>query len=72
VPGAGVGAGAVVRDAVLGNGARIAPGVVVDGAVVGDRAQVGEGNELAAGARVWVDAVIPPHAIRFTSDELPA
>jgi mannose-1-phosphate guanylyltransferase len=42
---------------------------VVDGAVVGDRAQVGHGNELAAGARVWVDAVIPSHAIRFSSDE---
>ena len=67
--GALVGAGAVVRDSVLGNGARIAPGVVVDGAVVGDRAQVNEGNELAAGARVWVDAVIPPYAIRFTPDE---
>jgi mannose-1-phosphate guanylyltransferase len=67
--GALVGADAVVRDSVLGNGARIAPGVLVDGAVVGDRAQVSEGNELAAGARVWPDVVLPPSAIRFSSDE---
>jgi len=67
--GAVVGAGAVVRDAVVGADARLADGVVVDGAVVGDRAQVGEGNELTSGARVWVDAVLPPYAIRFTPDE---
>ena len=67
--GALVGADAVVRDSVLGNGARIAPGVLVDEAVVGDRAQVSEGNELAAGARVWPDVALPPSAIRFSSDE---
>jgi mannose-1-phosphate guanylyltransferase len=66
-----VGAGATVRDSFLGRGARVGDGVLLTGAVVGDGAEVGEGNELVAGARVWVDARIPPYAIRFTPDEPP-
>lgn len=64
-----VGPGAVLRDAVVGAGARLGDDVVLDAAVVGDGAVVGAGNELTAGARVWVGARIPPHAIRFTPDE---
>ncbi len=61
--------GATVRDSVVGAGARVGAGTLLDGAVVGDRADVGAGNELVAGARVWCDARIPDHAIRFTPDE---
>ncbi|MGH8969755.1 MAG: sugar phosphate nucleotidyltransferase [Actinomycetes bacterium] len=67
--GARVDAGAVVRDSVVGVAARVGSGTVLDGVVVGDGADVGEGNELFPGARVWVDAVVAPHTIRFTPDE---
>ena len=67
--GAVVGAGAVVRGSVVGRDATVGPGAALDGVVVGDGAQVGEGNELAPGARVWVDARIPPYAIRFSPDQ---
>lgn len=67
--GAVVAAGAVVADSVVGRQARIEGPTTVTGAVVGDGAVVGAGNELAAGARVWCDARIPPYAIRFSSDE---
>jgi mannose-1-phosphate guanylyltransferase len=66
--GAWVSGGAVVRDSVVGAGARIGARTVLDGAVVGDRALVGADNELRAGARVWVDAVLPDATIRFTPD----
>jgi mannose-1-phosphate guanylyltransferase len=36
--------------------------------VIGDRAVLGERVELRAGARVWPDVVLPPTAIRFSSD----
>jgi mannose-1-phosphate guanylyltransferase len=64
-----VGVGSTVRGSVVGRGARVGAGVVLDGVVVGDGAEVGDGNELAHGARVWVDAHIPAYAIRFTPDE---
>jgi mannose-1-phosphate guanylyltransferase len=64
-----IGAGATVRDSFVGRGARVGDGVHLAGAVVGDGAEVCEGNELVAGARVWVDARIPPYTIRFTPDE---
>jgi mannose-1-phosphate guanylyltransferase len=64
-----VAAGATVRDSVVGRGARIGAGTVLDSVVVGDGAEVGEGNELAHGARVWVDARIPAYAIRFSPDQ---
>jgi len=63
--GARVGEDAVLRDSVVGAGAVVGPGCVLDSAVVGDGARVGERNELRAGARVWIDAVIPDAAIRF-------
>lgn len=67
--GARVEAGAVVRASVVGRRARVGEGVSLTGAVVGDGADVGAGNELAPGARVWCDARIPAHAVRFSPDE---
>lgn len=64
-----VGAGAVVRDSVVGRAATVGEGAVLTGVVVGDGATVGAGNELTAGARVWCDAILPPHAVRFSADE---
>jgi mannose-1-phosphate guanylyltransferase len=66
--GARVGADAVLRDTAVGAGAVIENRCVLDSVVVGDGARVGALNELRAGARVWVDAVIPEAAIRFSSD----
>jgi mannose-1-phosphate guanylyltransferase len=64
--GARVGADAVLRDTVVGAWAVVGEGCGLDSAVVGDGARVGPRNELRAGARVWVDAVIPEGAIRFS------
>ncbi|MGQ0632320.1 MAG: sugar phosphate nucleotidyltransferase [Sporichthyaceae bacterium] len=61
-----VGAGAVVRDSVLGAGARVGERCVVTGAVLGDGALLGADNELAAGARLWTNAVLPEGALRFS------
>jgi mannose-1-phosphate guanylyltransferase len=66
--GAVVGAGAVLRRSIVGAGARVGEGCALTDCVVGDGADVGARNELAAGARVWVDAVIPAASIRFSSD----
>jgi mannose-1-phosphate guanylyltransferase len=66
--GARVGPDTVVRDSVLGAGAVVGAGCVLDCAVLGDGAVVGTRNELRAGARVWVGAVIPDAAIRFSTD----
>jgi mannose-1-phosphate guanylyltransferase len=66
--GARVEAGAVVRRSVVGFGARIGAGAVIEDCVIGDRAVLGERVELRAGARVWPDVVLPPTAIRFSSD----
>jgi mannose-1-phosphate guanylyltransferase len=63
-----VGDGAVVRSSVVGRGAIVGAASVLDAVVVGDGARVGAHNELRAGARVWVDALIPDAAIRFSSD----
>jgi mannose-1-phosphate guanylyltransferase len=60
--------GAQVTGSVIGRGARVGPGAVLDGVVVADGAEVGAGNELRPGVRVWCDAVLPPGAIRFSSD----
>jgi mannose-1-phosphate guanylyltransferase len=70
--GAVVGEGADVRDSVLGLGAEVGAGCTLSATVVGDHAVVGAGNELVSGARVWNDVRIPPHAIRFSSDQPPA
>ena len=56
--GAVVGAGAKVRDSVVGVGASIGAGATLAAAVVGDGAQVGEGCRLLAGARVDVDEIV--------------
>jgi mannose-1-phosphate guanylyltransferase len=66
--GAHVAPDCVVKDSVVGAGAAVGAGCVLDSVVVGDGARVGARNELRAGARVWVDAVIPDAAIRFSSD----
>jgi mannose-1-phosphate guanylyltransferase len=50
----------------VGSGAQIGPGVTMTDAVIGDRARIGPHNELAAGIRIWCDAVIPHAAIRFS------
>jgi mannose-1-phosphate guanylyltransferase len=61
-----VAAGAQIRDSVVGAGARVGERAVLQDAVLGDRALVGADNELAAGARVWVNAVLPDGTIRFS------
>lgn len=66
--GAVVEAGAVVRGSVVGAGAVIGAQASLTGAVIADRAHVGARNELTLGARVWPDTVIPPLAVRFSSD----
>ena len=70
--GAVVEPGAVVVDSVVGRSAVVGAGAVLTEVVVGDGAVVGARNELAPGARVWCDAVLPAGALRFSSDEVPA
>ncbi len=65
---ASVGAGAVVRDAIVGRGAVVGPGAVLNEAVIGDGACVGPGNELARGMRVWPGVRLGPTSIRFSTD----
>jgi mannose-1-phosphate guanylyltransferase len=50
----------------VGSGAQIGPGVTMTDATIGDGARIGAHNELAAGIRIWCDAVIPHAAIRFS------
>ena len=66
--GAIIGPDAVVVDSVIGADAHIGEGAVLSECVVGDRARVGAGNELRSGARVWPDVVLPPTAVRFSTD----
>ncbi|MCU0266883.1 MAG: NDP-sugar synthase [Actinomycetia bacterium] len=61
--------GALVRDCVVGQGAEVGEGCVLSGVAVGDGARIGAGCELPPGARVWVDAVLGPHAVRMSSDQ---
>nr|WP_223185727.1 NDP-sugar synthase [Streptomyces sp. CBMA152] len=61
--------GAVITDSLIGAGAVVGARCVLSGAVVGDGAVIGPDNELRDGVRVWCDAVLPPGAIRFSSDE---
>jgi mannose-1-phosphate guanylyltransferase len=60
--------GASVCRSVVGAGARIGTGAVLTDAVVGDRAVIGAGCELASGARVWPDVVLPAGGLRFSAD----
>jgi mannose-1-phosphate guanylyltransferase len=62
--GARAGAGAVARGAILGR-RTILRGQVLDGAVIGDEAVVEADNILAAGARLWPGAHLPPRTITF-------
>jgi mannose-1-phosphate guanylyltransferase len=66
--GARIGPDATVIDSVIGRDARVEAGAIVSGSVVGDRACISSGNELTRGARVWPDVVLPPTAVRFSSD----
>lgn len=66
--GAIIEAGAHVEGSVIGEGAIVEAGACIVDSVVGDRARIGTGNELRAGARVWPDVVLPPTAVRFSSD----
>jgi mannose-1-phosphate guanylyltransferase len=59
---------AIVVDSVIGAGATIEAGAMVSGCVIGDGARIGKGNELRGGARVWPDVVLPPTAVRFSTD----
>ncbi len=59
-----VGAGSVVREAIIGPGARIGEHcVLAPGAVLGERAIVGSGNVLEAGARIFPGVVLGEEAI---------
>jgi mannose-1-phosphate guanylyltransferase len=66
--GARISSGATVRRSIVGFGAQVGAGAVVEDCVIGDRAVVGDRVELRHGARVWPDVVLPPTAIRFSSD----
>ncbi|HEX3822935.1 MAG TPA: NDP-sugar synthase [Mycobacteriales bacterium] len=61
-----IGAGAIVDRSIIGRRAVIGNHCSIHQAVVGEGARIGTGNELAAGIRVWTDAVIPDAAIRFS------
>jgi mannose-1-phosphate guanylyltransferase len=61
-----IGAGAVVVRSLIGKRASIGAHCTLTDAVIGDGAKIGSGNELAAGIRIWTDAVIPDAAIRFS------
>ena len=72
--GAAIGAGAIVRDSIVGKGATIAghhgtarPSGRGHGVVIGDGAYVGPGNELARPAAVAGHA-LEGTSVRFSSD----
>jgi mannose-1-phosphate guanylyltransferase len=64
-----VGENAMVRNSIIGRGARVGADTLLDGVVVGDGATVGSRNELKAGVRVWCDSTVADGSIRFSSDE---
>jgi mannose-1-phosphate guanylyltransferase len=66
--GAVVSAGAVVRHSVVGVDSVVGDRTRIEDAVVGDGAVVGADCELVAGARVWVDVVLPDKSVRVSSD----
>ena len=66
--GAVIAAGARVVGSIVGAGASIGEACELDGVVIGDRAVLGARNELREGARVWPDVVLPPSAVRYSSD----
>ncbi len=66
--GAVVARDAVVEASIVGPHAEVGSSAVVRQSFLGDRSAVGAGCELAGGARVWGDQVIPAGAIRFSPD----
>lgn len=67
--GAEIGSNCVIRNSIVGAGAVIDDYCTIDGSVIGDHSRVGARNELIAGVRVWVNAVIPELSVRFSSDQ---
>jgi mannose-1-phosphate guanylyltransferase len=61
-----IAAGAIVDRSIIGRRAVIGTKSIVHHAVIGEGARIGASNELAAGIRIWTDAVIPDAAIRFS------
>ena len=57
--------GAAVVDSIIGRRAVIGQRTILNRTMVGEAAVIGANNELAAGIRIWNDAVIPDAAIRF-------
>jgi mannose-1-phosphate guanylyltransferase len=66
--GAHVGPDTVVTDSVVGPGATVGAACRLTDAVIGAGATVGDRNELIEGARVWPEVVLPPVAVRFSTD----
>ena len=61
--GATVGAGAIVRDAVISAGASVGADAVVEGSIVGPRASIGPGAKLSDLAMVGADEVVAPGTV---------
>jgi mannose-1-phosphate guanylyltransferase len=61
-----IGPDATLVRCLVGRRATIGAGCSLTDAVIGDGVRVGANNELAAGVRIWTDAVIPDAAIRFS------
>jgi mannose-1-phosphate guanylyltransferase len=66
--GACIGPDAVIIDSVVAAGASIGAECRLADAVIGAGASVGDRNELIDGVRVWPDVVLPPVAVRFSTD----
>ncbi len=64
-----IGSDVTITNSIIGEGSVIGDSCVISDSVVGDFAQVGAGNELRAGARVWVNAQLGDRAIRFSTDK---
>lgn len=66
--GARVGPDTAVTDSVVGPGAQVGAGCRLADAVIGAGATIGDRNELIDGVRVWPEVVLPPVAVRFSTD----
>ena len=66
--GAHIGPDSVVTDSVLAPGASVGAACRLADAVIGAGATVGDRNELIDGVRVWPEVVLPPVAVRFSTD----
>ncbi len=64
--GAEIGAGCVIRDAVIGAGARVGDNTHVEGhAMLGEGVRVGADNQITNGARLFPGVAIPDGGLRF-------